>query len=86
MRMLICDMCGKEIEDHRKVRKIVCSRAFHHHHGLEEWHEDETEDKKTDKPKEVVWFKEVCVDCAMALDDYINSQLEASKHPEMGQV
>jgi len=62
MRCIMCDKCKTVIEDPSQVRIVTCSRPM------------KKAPDSTSKPpsQDVVWDKELCIDCALAIETAIN--------------
>lgn len=70
MRCIMCDKCKKVIEDPKQVRILTCSRPM-----------KKPADPSAGKPcNDVIWDKELCPDCAMAIETAINEA--HTKDPE----
>ena len=85
MRVIICDMCGNEITDPRKIRMVHCSRTFNPHYKPKEWKDEydivecDSDEKPPKPPRECVWRKEICTDCALKVFDFMEAANSADE-------
>jgi hypothetical protein len=61
MRAILCDMCKKIIEEPLDIRTISCTTQ-------------PLNDEVKGRPSTFVWVKEVCLSCAMKIEEKFNSK------------
>lgn len=77
MRCIICDKCKKEIQDPRRIRRISCVRPAKR---PKPW---EPQQEKPDTPplQDLFWEKEICIDCALLLEEWLDAPPEEKPDP-----
>lgn len=67
MKCIICDKCKKIIENPKDSRTILCTRPLKRTPGCE---------PADDRRNDVIWEKELCVDCAVAAEAFVDAAAE----------
>lgn len=82
MKCTICDKCKKIIEKPEQVRTITCTRPMMAPAFRRE-EEDKTDARRypiDKRPNDIVWQKELCMDCANAAEEFLAAE-ESSDTP-----
>jgi len=68
MKCIICDKCKKILEDPKQSRSIVCSRPM-----MVPKHHDKMASSADPRTNDIIWEKELCVECAADIETYIGT-------------
>lgn len=80
MRCIICDKCRKTIEEPSQVRIISCTRPIARPACKDT--EKDGSDTKHRPPQDLIWSKELCVECALGIEDGIAGTKESPQDEE----
>lgn len=67
MRCIICDKCKAIIEDPKQVRILTCSRPM-----KRPAQQDSVKREFNPPTQDIIWDKELCVKCAMEIEELLN--------------
>lgn len=76
MKCTICDKCKKIIEKPEQVRTITCTRPMMPAVCRRE-DEDKIDPRRypiDKRPNDIVWWKELCMDCANAAEEFLAAE------------
>lgn len=78
MRCIVCDRCKKIIDNQRNCRVITCARPLKLPIDNNKVPYSGTDRKQND----IIWEREICIDCVDALEAFFEQEVEPDTSPE----